>query len=201
MTDSSHFSRERKSRGRERTGIRAWVCLQFYSLTPAPFFLLFPSSLLASLPPHQYLKNHSHSCCVRAHAGRNYRRSAPGCRDNFKASLCVGTGGTAKFPRPPGEGEGRGREEAEVLEPAAMWSREQRAGWKGHIHLPRDNGSFAGWLWKDTLRTQWSVTHESFGANFIASLLRTLPESHSALRNLVNILKFKGNKPLHFLMF
>ena len=60
---------------------------------------------------------------MHAHAGRNYRRSAPGCLDNFKASLCVGTGGTAKFPRPPGEGEGREREEAEVLEPAAVWRR------------------------------------------------------------------------------
>jgi len=65
---------------------------------------------------------------VRAHAGRNYKCSAPGCLDNFEASLCVQTGGTVKFPRPPGEGEGRGREEAEVPEPAAMWKREQRAG-------------------------------------------------------------------------
>lgn len=57
---------------------------------------------------------------------------------------------------------GRGREEAEVLEPAAR-RRERRAGWKGHIHLPQDNGGFAGWLWKDTLRIQCFVTHESSG--------------------------------------
>lgn len=170
--------------------LQTYACPLLYSL---PF-------LSPSLPARQYLKNHSHSCCVRTHAVRNYRRSAPGCLDNSEASLCVGTGGTAKFPRPPGEGEGGRREEPEVLEPAAVWRREQQAGWKGHIHLPQDNGIFAGWLWKDTLRIQWSVTHENLGANFIASPLRTLPQSHSALRNLVNILKRKENHPLHFLV-
>lgn len=73
---------------------------------PPSFFSPLPSPQ----PPHQHLKNHSHSCCVSAHAGRNCRGSAPDPLDNLKASLCVGTGGTAKFPRPPGEGEGEGRQ-------------------------------------------------------------------------------------------
>lgn len=84
-------------------GLGLFAVLQSYAY-PFQSFLPF---LLPGLPPSpSILKNHSHSCCVSAHAGRNYRGFAPDRLDNFKASLCVGTGGTAKFPRPPGEGEG-----------------------------------------------------------------------------------------------
>lgn len=66
------------------------------------------------------------------------------------------------FPGPLGKGRERKRG-GRGAGASSVWRREQRAGWKGHIHLLQDNGGFAGWLWKDTLRTQCFVTHESFG--------------------------------------
>lgn len=105
-------------------------------------------SSLPSLPHHQHLKNHSHSRCLRAHARRNYGRSAGGCLDNSRASLCVGTGGPAKFPRPLGEGEGGGGEEAvRDREAGARSHGEERAasGMKGAHTSPLGQREFC-WL-------------------------------------------------------
>lgn len=166
--------------------------LQFCRLMPTPFFLFFPSFSPASLAPHQHLKNHSHSCCVSAHAGRNFRGSAPDRLDNSKASLCVGTGGTAEFPRPPGEGEGRGREEAEVLEPVACGGEGSERDERG-TYISRGT---MGVLLAGCEKTRWG-----YNALWHMKALGTFPESHSALRSLVNILKCKENNPFRFLVF
>lgn len=83
---------------------------------------------------------------------------------------------------------GRGREEAEVLEPVACGG-ESSSGMKGAHTSPAGQWGFAGRLWKDTLRMQCFVTHESAGDLSRAPLSSEKSRQH---------LKMQRKQPLLF---
>lgn len=86
---------------------------------------------------------------------------------------------------------GRGREEAEVLEPVACGG-ESRERDERSTYISRGT---MGVLLADCEKTHWG-----YNALWHMKALGTFPEPHSVLRSLVNILKCKENNPFHFLV-
>lgn len=180
-----YFSREGRGRWREKTGVKAGG---FFAVLPTYVYplLSFLPFLLPSLPPSPSVlkKSFPFMLCERT---RWEKLQGLCSRSPWQPQgiPVVGTGGTAEFPRPPGEGRQRKRG-GRGAGASSVWSREQQWNERG-TYISRGT---MGVLLADCEKTHWG-----HNALWYMKALGSFPEPHSAPRSLVNILKCKENNP------